>query len=429
MREQEQDIFGGTIGGPVFRKRTFFFFDFDGMRAKSPAFYQYGVPSKAEKTGDFGELCGEANGPAPGATFDGNGICSSPAGQLWDPYTSTLDAHGNPLRQAYIPYNNMATYVSPGVVNAPAGYPYQLSAGAGNVMDPVSMKLMQGFPDPNIGTQGQPSYNPYINYAHSGASTYNNNQWDLKIDHHFSDANNISARYSRRSTPSEIAPCFPNSPFDPCTQGPVNNTAHLFSLNYNHVFSNATVLSFNYGVTRTTYGAPGISGSFPNMDSAKDLGMPGYMDDSKIKGYPAINFNYERYSAPDPGGNGVSIGSTPWNVYDQGQDSQLASVVLNHLQGRHEMKFGVDYRFHHFNFGQEAESNGYFAYSYIGTSQNGWASSNGGDPMASFVIGQGGSWGQYNIPAYLATSNTDWAAFAQDNFRVNSKLTVRWAPL
>src|ERR1035438_4483723 len=54
---------------------------------------------------------------------------------------------------------------------------------------------------------------------------------------------------------------------------------------------------------------------------------------------------------------------------------------------------------------------------------DGW-SGPGGDAIASFLIGQGGSWGQYNIPAYLATSNSDWAAFAQDNFKVTSKLTA-----
>jgi hypothetical protein len=419
-----QDIFGGTVGGPVFKNRTFFFFDFDGMRSKSPVFYQYGVASDAEKKGDFGELCTEANGPGAGGTFDANGQCSNPAGQLWDPfYKTSLDSGGNPVRTAIIPFNNMGTYASPGVTNPPAGYPYTLPSGAGNLMDPVSQKIIQGFPEPNIGTPGQPGYNPYINYAHSGAKTENNNQWDLKIDHHFSDTNNISARYSHRSSPTVIPPCW-NNAFDPCTQGPTPDTAHLASLNYNHVFSNATVISFNYGVTRTTYGAPGISGDYPSMDSVKDLGMPSYMDDSGIKGYPAINFGSGgAYAAPDPGGNNVSIGSTPWNVYKQGQDSQLASVTLSHLQGRHDLKFGADYRFHHFNFGQEAESNGYFAFSYMGTSQNGW-SGGGGDPMASFLVGTSANWGSYNIPAYLATSNSDWAAFAQDNFRVTSKLTV-----
>jgi hypothetical protein len=260
-----------------------------------------------------------------------------------------------------------------------------------------------------------------VNYAHSGVSPNNNNQWDLKIDHHFNDANNISSRYSHRSSPSQAAPCFGPSKFDPCTQGPIYSTAHLFSFNYNHVFSNSTVLSGNYGVTRSNYGAPGNAGSYPDMDSAKDLGMPSYMNDSAIKGYPMITFDGEGYAGA--GGNNYAIGSQPWASYKQGQDSQLGQVQLSQLQGRHELKFGVDYRFHHFNFGQIDTPNGFFAYSYMGTGMNGWAGP-GGDAIASFLIGQGGNWGRYNIPAYLATSNTDWAAFAQDNFKMTPKLTV-----
>ena len=412
-----RNTFGGTVGGPIFRKRTFFFFDFDGMRDKSPAFYQLGVPSEAEKTGDFGELC-----TGKGGTFDDTGKCSLAGGQIWDPYTSVLDKTNNPLRQNFIPYNNMATYVSPGVVNPPAGYTAAYpGAGAGSVMDPVSLKIMQGFPKENVGSPGQAGYNPSVNYSHSGVSPINNNQWDLKIDHHFSDTNNISSRYSHKSNPSETAPCFGPSKFDPCTQGPAFNTAHLFSLNYNHVFSNSTVLSANYGLTRSHYGAPGNSASYPGMDSVKDLGMPAYMDDSAIKGYPMISFNNEYLGYQ--GSNGLNIGSQPWANYAQGQDSQLGQVELSHLRGRHELKFGVDYRFHHFNFGQIGASNGFFAFSYMGSSMDGW-SGPGGDAIASFLIGQGGTWGQYNIPAYLATSNTDWAAFAQDNFKMTPKLTV-----
>ena len=115
----------------------------------------------------------------------------------------------------------MATYVSPGVVNPPAGYTAAYpGAGAGSVMDPVSLKIMQGFPKENVGSPGQAGYNPSVNYSHSGVSPINNNQWDLKIDHHFSDTNNISSRYSHKSNPSETAPCFGPSKFDPCTQGP-----------------------------------------------------------------------------------------------------------------------------------------------------------------------------------------------------------------
>ena len=49
--------FGGTIGGPILKNKTFFFFDWDGTLASSMRTYQAGVPSAAMRTGDFGEIC------------------------------------------------------------------------------------------------------------------------------------------------------------------------------------------------------------------------------------------------------------------------------------------------------------------------------------------------------------------------------------
>jgi hypothetical protein len=83
--------FGGAIGGPIRKNRTFFFYDYEGSRKRSLATFAAGVPSAAERTGDFGELCGEANGPAPGATFNSQGVCSNPDGQIWDPYSGVYN--------------------------------------------------------------------------------------------------------------------------------------------------------------------------------------------------------------------------------------------------------------------------------------------------------------------------------------------------
>src|SRR5207247_6004536 len=53
--------YGGTIGGPIFKNRTFFFFDYDGLTQTGLDTTRAGVPSDAERAGDFGELCA-ANG-------------------------------------------------------------------------------------------------------------------------------------------------------------------------------------------------------------------------------------------------------------------------------------------------------------------------------------------------------------------------------
>ncbi len=63
--------FGGTIGGPILKNKTFFFFDWDGTLASSMGTYQAGVPSAAMRTGDFGEVC-----TSQGGSFDSTGMCT-----------------------------------------------------------------------------------------------------------------------------------------------------------------------------------------------------------------------------------------------------------------------------------------------------------------------------------------------------------------
>ena len=137
--------FGGTLGGPLWRNKIYFFVDYDGLRQSNASTYEAGVPSAAERGGDFGEVCG-----ANGGVFDAKGECSVPAGQIWDPYTGVYVSNANgdgPLRSTFIPYNNLAKYASPGNPKL-TGTPYALTPGPGNLIDPVAQKMMNLFPAP-----------------------------------------------------------------------------------------------------------------------------------------------------------------------------------------------------------------------------------------------------------------------------------------
>src|ERR1700691_132644 len=48
-----QNQFGGTIGGPIIRDKTFFFFAYDGYRQRAPAVFTTTVPTVAERSGVF----------------------------------------------------------------------------------------------------------------------------------------------------------------------------------------------------------------------------------------------------------------------------------------------------------------------------------------------------------------------------------------
>ena len=176
--------YGGTIGGPIIKNKTFFFFDYDYRTEAGSSTANAGVPSDAMRAGDFGELCA-----AQGGTFSGSGQCSTDAGQIWDPWSGVFS--NGIVRSQFIPFNNIATYASP---SGPGGPTPNV---AGNLIDPVAQKLMSYFPEPNV-TGGSLLQNWFA----SGSSHSTNKQFDIKIDHRFTSNNLMSGKFSYQYNPT-----------------------------------------------------------------------------------------------------------------------------------------------------------------------------------------------------------------------------------
>lgn len=68
--------FGGTIGGPIIKNKTFFFFSYAGLRQMTNTFLNGAiVPTALERTGNFSEGFGTApRDPVTGQTFVCNGV-------------------------------------------------------------------------------------------------------------------------------------------------------------------------------------------------------------------------------------------------------------------------------------------------------------------------------------------------------------------
>ncbi len=142
--EYRQNQFGGTLGGPIRRNKTFLFGSFDGTRIRSGTSSISTVPTALERTGNFTEVR-----------------------PIFDPLTTT--GTGAAMRRTVF---------------------------AGNLIprtrwDPLFPALLALYPSPT--TNGIVN-----NYYFSGADRNDWNNYDFKGDHNFNDNNRVSIRYSRR---------------------------------------------------------------------------------------------------------------------------------------------------------------------------------------------------------------------------------------
>ena len=403
--------YGFTIGGPIVKNKTFFFFDYDGLRQTTQGSAQAGVPTDLMRTGDFSEVCSQQGG-----TFDSTGLCSVQAGQIWDPYSGTYDSSvGGAVRSTFIPYNNIGTYISPGNPNLPANL--EPTPGLpGNLIDPVALKMFSYFPKSNINS----SNGIYQNWYGSGSNHSYNDQFDIKIDHRFNEKNMLSGRYSQQWSHGNLFNCF-NNFTDPCEGGPNKTTAHLFAINDTQAFSPTLLLNTTLGFTRGAWHIDAYNPQGVN-DPLGTLGFPSYLQSNGFAGVPAIYLN-TYYSAA-----GTNQGTDPYGNYRLGQDTGQLTVTVDKVQGPHELKFGFDGRLHQMNYIQTNAPVGVFSFDESGS--NGCPtgiSTCGGDSMASFLMGQmtqNNNGTYYEIQFRPATSNYQYGIFAQDNWKVGPKLTL-----
>ncbi|PYR23436.1 MAG: hypothetical protein DMF98_18470 [Acidobacteria bacterium] len=110
----KQNQFGGAIGGPIIRNKTFFFADYDGFRQTVGRVFVNTVPTVKMRQGDFSEVAGTIYDPLTTVALPGGGITRQPfpgnviPSSRWDPVTAKL-MNAYPLPTSAALSNNLVT--------------------------------------------------------------------------------------------------------------------------------------------------------------------------------------------------------------------------------------------------------------------------------------------------------------------------------
>ena len=191
-----QNQFGGTLGGPVFKDRTFFFGSYQGHREAQGQTFLSTVPSLAMRSGDFSELTRVIYDPLAGQPFPGNIIPSS-----------------------------------------------RIDSVARNI-------ITQLYPEPNTTGSRASSGQTINNHLINPIKEREDNQFDVKIDHNLTTNNRFFARYSFQKThrlqPATLPHGDAGATFG---AGDGNVDAQGFAFNDTHTLGSNWLNEFRFGWT------------------------------------------------------------------------------------------------------------------------------------------------------------------------------------
>jgi len=296
-----QNQFGGSLGGPIWKNRTFFFGDAEFFRLiQGSAPSNLIVPTLYEEQhpGDFSDVipatCKTATGADPTTT--------QTTGCVYDP---------NPANAGYL--------------TAPL---------AGNVVpstfiDPVGLAYFKLYPAPNNGTN---------TYTGSRPKAQSSTVYDIRVDHKLSANDSMFARYTVNDVYTTAQPALPISnafastigPIDPqsgVTFGVAPQLARNAALTYLHTFTPQLLMTLSAGWT------------YINTDS---LPLNYGLNPNTGFGEPGINFSPDTSglgTVTPTGVTGLGGGGNSVPIHDKDNTYQVNGQMI-YNRGNHSIKIG-----------------------------------------------------------------------------------------
>ena len=301
--EYRRNQYGGTLGGPVVRNRTFFFVDYQGQRQSIGRTVISTVPTPLQRQGIFTEAIA---GRVP---------------VIYDPAT-TVGSSRSPFPDNTIPL------------------------GRG---DPVALELLQRYPVPvSAGTAN--------NYRRTASEIDNQHQWDARLDHTFgSNRDQIFGRISNfRGRFVPVTPLPDGSGVTSGTLGPQDTDAWAFASSYQHTFSPSLLNELRIGDTRRTVGREAAQLA---TSAGSALNIPGIPSTARFPNtLPTFLI-----------GGYQQLGSPPNTASNFSTSVSEIADALTWMKGRHTVKAGFDWRWERLDVIQPPSPTGSFTFNALGS--------------------------------------------------------------
>lgn len=372
---------GGGIGGPVYipkvydgRNKTFFYVSDDNNLAPiTPTSVTNTVPTTLMTQGNFSQL--------PQAIYD----------------PATTSGSGTTAIRTPFPGNIIPT----------------------SRFSKISSNIIPFIPSPNSSALTN-------NHAFVNTTQTTDHVWSLKIDQVFSEKNRLS--YFQSLDNQDIAAVSDFS--GPLGTGLGNQyqKPQVFRINHDYTFSPTVLLHTTYGYssTRQVWFVPAQAGF------ASKVGFPGLKGDSDAT--PIMSFAAADFPAGQQSGSltgGMYFGMSQGKVNNGGQNNFTTMVDqgLTWVKNKHEFKMGWVMRRQQtsppsLQTGDLAGTNGSYIFARNETASPS-ALGTTGNSFASFLLGFPDSASAVATPVQFAAIHYQYYGFYfQDNWRVNSKLTL-----
>ena len=392
--------FGGSLGGPIKKDKTFFFLDYQAKMQRQGVSYPGFVPTTAMTT-----------------PIDANGdydLSSNPFGtQLNDPYGFTPFICSN--------VGGVLTPVTPNAdgTQTPSGTTQNCNIIPGSLINSIGAQVIKLYPAPNA-----PAGSVGFNYAEQFTRRLNEGTWDVRVDHTFSSTDSAFVRFSYDQatnfvpggspTWSEANAFGSNQHIENHGRNAVITETHLFSANtinqatvgFSRIFNH--ILSFGTGSCEAAnLGIPGA-----DLGSACDstTGYPSSLNQSNKDCVSCGLTSFQMTSY-------YSVGDRGYAPYQGGTNVYSLADKLDLIRGRHNISFGMTYRANEMNIRNNAFQDGYIVNAGLGT----------GDNMGDLLMGAMGVFAAHDQTFQGATVGRRFHTFrpwAEDDWRITNNLTL-----